>query len=82
MAHWVVERYLAGGVGAAARDDAERIRRAANDLARTRFVQSVYLPGDELCLYLFEGGSEAEVADVARVAEVDVDRIRAAEIDA
>jgi hypothetical protein len=58
------------------------MRRAARAVARTRFVQTVYLPGDDLCFYVFESESAEDVAAVALAAAVDVDRIHAAELSA
>lgn len=78
--HVMAERYLAGAGPAAVASDVTRIRAAAARLSEIRLVQSVYLPGDELCLYLFESDSVTTVAELGRLAELDLDRIRSAEV--
>lgn len=80
MAHFVAERYLASVDSSRLRADVDRIRRAARRVRGVSFVESVYLPADDLCLYVFTGESAEQVADVARLAAVDVDRIRQAEV--
>lgn len=78
--HVMAERYLAGAGSAAVASDVSRIKAAAARLSEVRLVQSVYLPGDELCLYLFESDSVTTVAELGRLAELDLDRIRSAEV--
>ena len=81
MEHFLAERYLpAAGRGTIA-GDVERIRRAAAAVAGTRLVQTLYLPGDELCLHLFAGDSADDVARVGCAAELEIDRIRPAEVE-
>lgn len=79
MAHWVAERYLSSVDDGRFRADLDRIEDAARRL-HIRFVQCLYLPGDELCLYLFESDSAESVAALSREASLDVDRIRLAEV--
>jgi hypothetical protein len=79
MEHYVAERYLAGPDDDRLAADAARVRAAACDASsegsRVRFVQTVYLPGDEVCFYLFESDCCELVERVARLAELDVERI-------
>ena len=82
MAHFVAERYVASADSEGARADLDRIRRAASRVGGVSFVEAVYLPADELCLYVFASESAAAVAEVARAAAVVVDRIRVAEVSA
>jgi hypothetical protein len=44
-----------------------------------RYVDTIFLPGDETCLHLFEAGSDADVRAVARRAGIDIDRVVPAE---
>ena len=44
-----------------------------------RFVSTIFLPGDETCLHVFEADSEADVLAVTRQAGIEVDRIVPAE---
>lgn len=80
MAHFVAERYLASVDSNRLRDDVERLRRAAARVRGATLLESVYLPADDLCLYVFRSESAEQVADIARLASVDVDRIRQAEV--
>ena len=77
--HWLAEGYLPR----AAADDvaaiAERVRGAAESLGRegvpVRYVQTAFLPEDEVCLHLFESRAAADVAETLRRAALAVDRI-------
>lgn len=83
MSHFVAERYVASVDGPHLRADLDRLRSAAIALdRRITFVQSVYLPDDDLCLYLFTSDSAETVAELVRLAALDVDRIRLAEVSA
>ena len=81
MAHFVAERYAPGDAGAVAAE-VERLKRAAVRLGRARFVESLHLPADELCLFVFEAADLDEVAELSLLASVQVDRIRTAEVTA
>lgn len=80
MSHFVAERYVSSEERCDAAADAERLRAAAVALGRIRFMQTVYLPADELCLYLFECDSAERVAELGRRALLDIDRIHQAEV--
>lgn len=80
MEHYVAERYVASADGRHLRIELDRLRAAAIAVGRATFLQSVYLPDDDLCLYLFRSDSAETVAEVARLAALDVDRIRPAEV--
>jgi hypothetical protein len=77
---FVAERYLASVDGERLHDDLARIRDAAEHVSGVSFLGSVYLPADDLCLYLFTSESADGVAGVAQLASVAVDRIRPAEV--
>ena len=53
---------------------------ASGEGAVVRYVGTIFLPGDETCLHLFEAGSEADVRAVVRRAGIDVDRVVPAEL--
>ena len=83
MPNYVVELYRPSS-------DAETLRRVADRLAAgarhasgegtpVRYVDTIFLPGDETCLHVFEAGSEEDVRAVARRAGIDVDRVVPAE---
>ena len=76
----MAERYIASVDSRRLDADLDRLREAARRVAGTTFLQSVYLPADDLCLYLFASRSVEAVAELTRLAEVDVDRIRVAEV--
>ena len=44
-----------------------------------RYVDTIFLPGDEICLHTFEADSAADVRAVLRLAGIDVDRVVPAE---
>ena len=54
-------------------------RQVSVDGGSVRYVDTIFLPGDETCLHLFEADSEAYVWAVARRAGLDVDRVLRAE---
>lgn len=75
MEHYLAERYLAGRDGPGLALDAARVRAAAKTVGRVRFVQTVYVPGDQVCFYLFESDSAELVGAVGRLARIDLDRV-------
>jgi hypothetical protein len=82
MEHFLAERYVPRGARDTVARDTEQLRVVARRVAGTRLLETVYLPTEELCLHLFQSETQDEVALVARLAEVQVDRIRRAEVDA
>jgi hypothetical protein len=79
MEHYLAERYLSAGDGSSLVGDAERARAAASKLsrarARIRFVQTLYVPGDEVCFYLFESDRPDLVARASELAELGIERV-------
>jgi Protein of unknown function (DUF4242) len=74
---FLVETYAPSSV---ARADVEtRARRAAAELARTgipvRYVRSIFVPEDEMCLYLFEARSADAVREASERAGIAPERI-------
>jgi hypothetical protein len=79
---YVVEVYeprtgAGGGAAAAARarSVSEEMRTEGNDV---RFLRSIFLPGDEMCFYVFEAASPLEVAEAAARAGICASRVVAA----
>jgi hypothetical protein len=58
---------------------AERMRRASETLAGTgrdvEYLRSAFVPEDELCLHWFAASSSAVVAEVARLAALEWERV-------
>ena len=83
MPNYVVERYRPSSDPDSLRAVADRLtagaREASLDGASVRYVDTIFLPGDETCLHLFEADSEADVRAVARRAGIEVDRVVQAE---
>ena len=83
MPNFVVERYRPSSDTDSLRAVADRLtvgsRQASRDGGSVRYVHTIFLPGDETCLHLFEADSEAEVRAVARRAGIDADRVVPAE---
>jgi hypothetical protein len=81
--NFVVERYRS-------RSDPDSLRAVADLLAASvrhvspegtsmRYVDTIFLPGDETCLHLFEADSAADVRAVLRYAGLEADRVVPAE---
>jgi hypothetical protein len=73
----VLTRRTAGNVALAAA--AERACGAAEQLAsegrKVRYLRTLDVPDEDLCLHLFEAASAAGVAEASRRAELPVERI-------
>jgi hypothetical protein len=57
-----------------------RLKAAAGQLGHARFVESLHLAADELCLFVFEADGPDEVTALSLLAAVQVDRIRTADL--
>ena len=83
MPNFVVERYRPSSDPDSLVTVADRliagVRQVSPDGTSVRYVDTIYLPGDETCLDLFEAESEADVRAVTRQAGIEVDRIVPAE---
>jgi hypothetical protein len=79
MPRYLVETYLARGEAGGRVAGERRARLAAvdptRDGKRVRFDQSIHIPEDETCFYVFEAQSAADVSDVAARADLDAIRI-------
>ena len=83
MPNYVVERYRSSSDPDSLRAVADRLiagaRQASLDGASVRHIDTIFLPGDETCLHVFQADSEADVLAVTRQAGIEVDRIVPAE---
>ena len=83
MPNFVVERYRSSSDPDSLRAVADRLTAGARhtdpDGTPVRYVSTIFLPGDETCLHVFEADSEADVLAVTRQAGIEVDRIVPAE---
>jgi hypothetical protein len=79
MPSYLVESYHPQGRSAALPEAAARARRAAQSLwaegKRIRYVRSALLPGDELCLHLFEADSATLVSQASERAGISPERV-------
>lgn len=79
---FLAELYLPSTDVQGHRTASRKAERAAAELARggadIRYVRSVFVPGDEMCLLLFEADSEQTVALVGATAGLSFDRVVAA----
>ena len=86
MPSYLIESYLprsrSGELGAVV----ERLRRATESLtaegAPVRHLRSTFIPGDELCLHLFEAESTTAVGEASRRAAIEPARVVQAVSDA
>ena len=83
MPNFVVERYRPSSDPDSLSSVADRLTAGARQVRRggpsVRYLDTIFLPGDEICLHLFEADSEANVRAAARQAGVEVDRFVRAE---
>ncbi len=83
MPSFVVERYRPSSDPDSLSVVADRLTAGAHEVSvgggSVRYVDTIFLPGDETCLHLFEADSESDVRAVARQAGIDIDRIVPAE---
>lgn len=52
-----------------------RVRAVAAQMAEVRYVRSIFVPDDELCMHLFDAASMDAVSEVTRRAGISADRI-------
>jgi len=75
MPSYLVEMYLAGGHERHLAACRRRARSAAAELSQVSFDRSIHVPEDEICFFVFDAPSTAEVALVAQRAELEPLRI-------
>jgi hypothetical protein len=79
MPSYLVETYLARGLGGERVARERRARSAADELTneRTRitFERSIHVPEDEICFFVFDAPSSRDAALVAERAELDPIRV-------
>ena len=79
MPSYLIESYLPRSRTSELPAVVDRLRRATESLtaegAPVRHVRSTFLPGDELCLHLFEAESAATVGEASRRAAIDPARV-------
>jgi hypothetical protein len=79
MPNFVVERYRSRSDPDSLRVVADKLsasaRQVSPDGTSVRYVDTIFLPGDETCLHLFEADSESDVWAATRQAGIEVDRI-------
>ncbi len=80
---YVAEAYLPRTSAGGCREAAARARVAAEQLRRggtpVRFLRLIYLPADEICLFVFDAPSAEAVARLAELAQLASCRITEAE---
>jgi Protein of unknown function (DUF4242) len=79
MPSYLVESYLQHGsskeLGAAAARASGAARALSAEGRHVRYLRSVLLPGDELCLHLFEADSAALVSEASELAGITAERV-------
>jgi len=69
---YLVESYAAG---AGVNDQRRRARQAAEVGVGVRYIRTMFLPGDETLLHVFEADSPEALREAARVAALPYERI-------
>jgi Nickel responsive protein SCO4226-like len=79
MAEFLVELYVPGTDVAAAGCGAKSARLAAEELSRegteVTYLQSIFVPEDETCFFLYEAAAAEDVEEAARRASIPFERI-------
>jgi uncharacterized protein DUF4242 len=74
---FLVEAYMPATIDVA--EVESRVSAAAAELttpeAEVRYLRSIFVPDDELCMHLFDAASADAVSEVTRRAGISVDRI-------
>lgn len=82
MAEFLVELYVPETDPAAAGRGAQSARLAAEELTRegtaVTYLQSIFVPEDETCFFLYEAGAAEDVEEAARRASIRFERIAVA----
>ena len=77
MTTYLVEAYMPKTIDVA--EVESRVREAAAELAgpnaEVRYLRSIFVPDDELCMHLFDADSVEAVSEVTRRAGISADRI-------
>jgi Protein of unknown function (DUF4242) len=77
MRRFLVEAYTPASIRIA--DVEQRAREAAEHLARggtdVQYVRAIFVPEDEICLYLLDAASIEDANDLVRRAGISPDRI-------
>ena len=86
MPSYLIESYLPRSRAGELPAVVDRLRRATDSLtaegAPVRHLRSTFLPGDELCLHLFEADSAATAGEASRRAAIEPARVVQAVSDA
>ncbi len=79
MPEYLVETYISRADGGAVRRGAENACRAAEDLSREgtriRYVQSIFVPDEETCFFIYEAASADDVREAATRAALPFERV-------
>lgn len=79
MSEFLVEVYRSRASAAAAPPQLEQVSGAAEELRRegqhVRFLQSIFVPEDETCFYLYEAHSDGAVREAANRSGLLIDRV-------
>lgn len=79
MPSYLVETYLSRGSAGERSARERRARLAAEELARelatVRFEQSIHIPEDEICFFVFRADSSTDAALVAQRAQLEPLRV-------
>lgn len=80
MTTYLIEAYVAGGEMADLQDRARAVAAAMSDEGHViRYLRSVLVRADETCFHFFDAASEKLVAELARRADLQYERIVEAE---
>lgn len=76
---YIVEAYVPTGRTASLGNHDVRLRTAAAEMAAEgtaiRHLNTLFIPEEEICFYVFEASSPEDVAEVSRRAEIGYERI-------
>jgi hypothetical protein len=78
-AKYIVEAYAPTSQTASLGNRDVRLRTAAEEMAAQgtaiRYLNTLFIPEEEICFFVFEASSPEDVAEVSRRAQIDYERI-------
>ena len=76
MAQYIAEAYRPNCSTSTLAADVARVRAAAEAAGPVRLLRTLYLPGEEVCFYVFESDRQDLAADAGLWAALGFDRVQ------
>jgi len=76
MTQYLGEAYRPSRTASTLAADTARVRAAAAAAGTVRLLRTIYVPGDEICFYIFESDANGLLDDAGLWASLGVDRVQ------